>query len=68
MKTTLYVNRELLEQAMQLLGTSKMTEAVNKALEDFVRRSKLKRLANRIGDTDLALTQSDLEEMRKDEL
>lgn len=68
MKTTLYVNRELLEQAMQLLGTSKMTEAVNKALEDFVRRSKLKRLANRIGDTDLALTQSGLEEMRKDEL
>lgn len=68
MKTTLYVNRELLEQAMQLLGTSKMTEAVNKALEDFVRRSKLKRLANRIGDTDLALTQSELEEMRKDEL
>jgi uncharacterized protein (DUF1499 family) len=52
---------------MRLLGTSKMTEAVNKALEDFIRRSKLERLANRIGNTDLALNQSELEEMRKDE-
>ncbi|HHW01645.1 MAG TPA: type II toxin-antitoxin system VapB family antitoxin [Thermoanaerobacterales bacterium] len=67
MKTTLYVNRKLLEEAMRLLGTSKMTEAVNKALEDFIRRSKLERLANRIGNTDLALNQSELEEMRKDE-
>ncbi|AYO31011.1 MAG: hypothetical protein PWR06_19 [Thermoanaerobacteraceae bacterium] len=67
MKTTLYVNRKLLEEAMRLLGTSKMTEAVNKALEDFIRRSKLERLANRIGNTDLALNRSELEEMRKDE-
>ena len=67
MKTTLYVDRKLLEEAMRLLGTNKMTEAVNKALEDFIRRSKLERLANRIGNTDLALNRSELEEMRKDE-
>jgi Arc/MetJ family transcription regulator len=67
MKTTLYVNRKLLEEAMRLLGTNKMSEAINKALEDFVRRCKLERLVNRIGNTELTLDKSDLEEMRKDE-
>ncbi|MGB9975989.1 hypothetical protein [Thermovenabulum sp.] len=45
-----------------------MTEAVNKALEDFIRRYKLEKLANRIGNTELNIDKSDLEEMRKNEI
>lgn len=67
MKATLYVNRKLLEEAMRLLETNKRTEAVNKSLEDFVRRSKLERLVSRIGNTEFTLDKSDLEEMRRDE-
>lgn len=67
MKTTLYVNRKLLEEAMRIMGTNKMTEAVNKALEDFIRRYKLEKLANRIGNTELTIDKSDLEEIRKND-
>lgn len=67
MKTTLYVNRRLLEEAMALSNIGKVTEVVNLALEEFVRRRRLERLAGRLGREDLALTPEDLEEMRRDE-
>ncbi|MDN5302029.1 MAG: hypothetical protein PWQ60_1543 [Thermoanaerobacteraceae bacterium] len=67
MRTTLYIDRELLKEAMRLVGTNKMTEAVNKSLEEFVRRHRIEKLASRIGNTELSLNQTDLEEMRKNE-
>lgn len=67
MKTTLYVNRQLLEEAMALSNLRKITEVVNLALEEFVRRRRLEMLADRLGREDLALTLEDLEEMRRDE-
>ncbi|MFZ5631563.1 MAG: type II toxin-antitoxin system VapB family antitoxin [Bacillota bacterium] len=67
MKTTLYVKRELLEEALALAGTRKITEVVNLALGEFIRRRRLERLADRLGREDFALTLSDLEEMRRDE-
>ncbi|OAT79799.1 type II toxin-antitoxin system VapB family antitoxin [Desulfotomaculum copahuensis] len=67
MRTTLYVNRELLEEAMTLAGGRKITEVVNLALSEFVRRRRLEALAAKLGREDFALTLSDLEEMRRDE-
>lgn len=67
MKTTLYVNRELLKEAMALSKVSKITEVVNLALEEFVRRRRLEMLASRLGREELSLTSEALEEMRRDE-
>lgn len=67
MKTTLYVNRELLEEAMALAGTKKITEVVNLALNDYIRRRRLEILSAKLGRQDYALTLDDLEEMRRDE-
>lgn len=67
MKTTLYVNRDLLEEAMSLAGTQKITDVVNLALNEFIHRRRLERLAEKLGREDLALTLDDLEEMRRDQ-
>lgn len=67
MKTTVYVDRAILDEAMRLAGSKKMTEVINLALRDFVRRQRLARLTARIGTEDLALTLDELEELRKDE-
>jgi len=67
LKTTLYVNRRLLEEAMALSNIGKVTEVVNLALEESVRRRRVERLAGRLGREDLALTPEDLEEMRRGE-
>lgn len=67
MRTTLYVDRGLLEEAMRLANTTKMTYMVNLALREFIRRHKIERLASSIGNLDLALSQGELEEMRRDE-
>ncbi len=67
MKTTLYVNRDLLEEAMSLAGTQKITDVVNLALNEFIRRRRLERLAEKFGREDLAITLDDLEEMRRDQ-
>jgi len=66
MKTTLYVNRELLNEAMALAGTTKITEIVNLALSEFIRRRRLEMLSAKLGRQDYGLTLDDLEEMRRD--
>lgn len=67
MKTTLYVNRELLREAMELAGLKGITETVEAALKEFVRRKRLERLAASLGRVELALDDSALEEIRQDD-
>lgn len=67
MRTTLYVNRELLEEAMRLAKRRKMTETIDLALREFIRKRRIERLASRLGTQDLDLTLEELEEMRRDE-
>ncbi|MCL6448602.1 MAG: type II toxin-antitoxin system VapB family antitoxin [Armatimonadetes bacterium] len=67
MKTTLYVNRKLLREAMDLAGLKGLTETVEAALTEFVRRRRLEKLAASLGKTDLALNGRILEELRQDE-
>jgi len=67
LRTTLYVNRDLLEEAMRLAKSRKMTETVDLALREFIRKRRIERLASRLGTQDLDLTLEGLEEMRRDE-
>ncbi|MDK2889019.1 antitoxin of type II TA system, VapB [Desulfofundulus australicus DSM 11792] len=67
MKTTLYVNRKLLREAMELAGLKGITETIEAALTEFVRRKRLEKLAASLGRVDLALNDSALEEIRRDE-
>ncbi|MBC7326171.1 MAG: type II toxin-antitoxin system VapB family antitoxin [Moorella sp. (in: Bacteria)] len=67
MKTTLYVNRDLLQQAMDLSGIKSRTDVIDAALKEFVRRKRLERLAASLGKVELALDDRSLEELRRDE-
>lgn len=67
MRTTLYVDRKLLKEAMRLANVKKMTETVNLALAEFVHRRKMEELASCLGTMELNLTQDGLEQLRRDE-
>lgn len=67
MKTTLYVNRQLLQEAMELAELKSITDTIEKALSEFVRRKRLEKLAASLGHVELTLDQSGLEELRRDE-
>ncbi|MGB9847138.1 MAG: type II toxin-antitoxin system VapB family antitoxin [Desulfotomaculales bacterium] len=67
MKTTLYVDRKLLYEAMNLAGLKGITETIEAALKEFVRRKRLEKLAASLGRIDLMLNDSVLEEIRRDE-
>lgn len=66
-KTTLYGDRNFLRAAMDLSGLKSYTRVINAALEEFVRRKRLERLAASLGKVDLALDDRALEESRRDE-
>ena len=62
--TSLYLEEELLHDAGEILGTSGPTGTVKAALEDVVRRARLKSLAS----WEIGLTPADLEELRRPDL
>lgn len=59
--TSLYLEEELLREAEAVLGTRGPTGTVKAALEDVVRRARLKNLTS----WELELTPADLEELRR---
>jgi hypothetical protein len=59
--TSLYVEEELLREAEGILGTSGPTGTVRAALEDVVRRARLKSLTT----WEIELKPDDLEELRR---
>jgi len=65
MKTTLYVDRNLLREAMEMAGTKGITETIEVALREFVRRKRLEKLVASLGKVDLAINDAELEEMRE---
>jgi hypothetical protein len=62
--TSLYLEEELLRDAGEILGTSRPTGTVKAALEDVVRRARLKSLTS----WEIGLTPADLEELRRPDL
>jgi len=62
MRTTLAIKGELLEEVKELSGAKTKKEAVEKALEEYVKRRKAKKLIGLEGKIELS---SDLEEFLK---
>lgn len=62
-RTTLMVNESLLEEALKLSGERTYSRTVERALEDFVRRIKSRRILE-LSDT--GLWRGSLAEMRSD--
>jgi len=67
MTTTLSIREDLLKEVRELSGAKTKKEAVERALEEFVRRRRAKRLIELEGKIDLSFTLSEfLEKRRKD--
>lgn len=62
-RTNLVLDEELLEEATRLSGAKTYSAAVNRALEDFVRRAKARRILDLRGS---GAWQGDLGTMRRD--
>jgi Arc/MetJ family transcription regulator len=65
MRTTLAINEELLEEVKTLSGVKTKKEAVEKALEEFVRRRKTKKLLDYEGKIELSFTLNEFLGRRK---
>ena len=67
MRTTLVVKEELLEAVKALSGVKTKKEAVEKALEEFVKRRKAKGLIDLEGKIDLSFSLEEfIQRRRKD--
>jgi Arc/MetJ family transcription regulator len=62
-RTNLVLDEKLLEEATRLSGAKTWSAAVNRALEDFVRRAKARRILELRGS---GAWQGDLDAMRRD--
>ena len=67
MRTTIDIDKNLIEEALKLSKISTKKELINLSLKEFVRRRHLEKFKKRLGKCDLNLNLSSLEEMRKDE-
>ena len=65
MRTTLAVREDLIEEVKTLSGAKTKKDAVEKALEEFVRRRKAKKLLDLEGKIDLSFTLEELIGRRK---
>jgi Arc/MetJ family transcription regulator len=65
MRTTLAINEELLNEVKLLSGAKTKKDAVEKALVDFVKRRKAKKLLQLEGKIELSFTPRELLERRR---
>ena len=65
MRTTLAIKESLLDEVKLLSGAKTKKEAVEKALEEFIRRRKAKKLIELEGKMELSLTLDELIKQRR---
>jgi Arc/MetJ family transcription regulator len=65
MRTTIVLNEDLLNEVKSLSGAKSKRDAVEKALEEFVRRRKTRKLIDLEGKMELSYTPDQLLERRK---
>ena len=65
MRTTLAIKEKLLDEVKSLSGAKTKKEAVEKALEEFIRRRKTRKLIELEGKIELSLTLDELIEQRR---
>jgi Arc/MetJ family transcription regulator len=68
MRTTLAINEKLLDEAKALSGAKTKKEAVEIALDEFVRKKKAKKLLDLEGKVELSLTLKELLSRRKNDV
>lgn len=66
MRTTIDIDKELLEEALKISKVRTKKELINLSLKEYIRRIRLKNLKNRLGNYDLNIDLDDLKESRKD--
>lgn len=67
MRTTLAINEGLLDEVKALSGSRTKKEAVEKALEEFIRRRRVRKLIDLEGKVELSFTLEEfLKRRRKD--
>ena len=66
-RTTVDIDERLIREAMALLKVNTKREAVQHSLEALVRQARRRRLRSKLGNTELAITLAELDEMRLDE-
>lgn len=67
MRTTLDIDRELLDEAVQVLAVPTMREAIETALRESIQARRRRQLVAALGTFDLCLTAEELEQQREDE-
>jgi Arc/MetJ family transcription regulator len=65
MRTTLAIKEKLLEEVKSLSGAKTKKEAVEKALEDYIKRRRSKKLIDLEGKVDLQFTVEELVKRRR---
>lgn len=65
MRTTLAIKEKLLEEVKSLSGAKTKKEAVEKALEDYIKRRRSKKLIDLEGKVDLQFTVEELIKRRR---
>lgn len=68
MRTTLTIKEDLLEEAKRLSGAKTKKEAIETALEEFVRRKKSKKLIELEGKIELSFSLSEFLKRRKSDV
>ena len=68
MRTTLNIDPDLLDAVVETTGERSKTRAVNKALEEYVRRRKISELRAIAGNIDLVNNLRELEELELKEM
>ncbi len=68
MKTTLDIPERLLADAMKASGATTKRDAVMRALEEFNRRDRLRKLTERLGSSDTFMSSDDLSKLRRQNL
>jgi len=67
MRTTIDIDKKLIEEALKLSRINTKKELINLSLKEFVIKKHLEKLKKRLGNCDLNIDLSSLKEMRKDE-
>ncbi|MQY69564.1 MAG: hypothetical protein GH145_01700 [Firmicutes bacterium] len=67
MRTTLNLSDDLIKEVINLTDSKTKTEAVNRALQEFIHRKRLEALINLRGKISLKENWRKLREMEKDE-
>ena len=67
MRTTLNIDEKLLDQLTELTGEKSKGKAVNKALEEYIRRQRIEELIGMFGKVDVIDNLDELEELELEE-